>query len=307
MSVSIFTMTHKKFEDPKDRIYIPLHVGRERSGDLGYLGDNTGDNISMMNCYYSELTGMYWVWKNFKASDYIGMCHYRRYLVNENDIIFNENDYNRILKNYDIITTKKLRLNFEYYYGYSVNYNINDLMVTGEVLSEKYPKYYKNFAEMIHGNETYFGNILVTSHKLFNEYSAWLFDILFEVQKRIDLNAYTDDYHRRVFGFISEFLLTLWVRTRNLKVYESKVGMTTEKYETRVMKERLSAYFKKRDIEGAKEYFIKSLEKRPDVLMEASDITGELKLSMQVTATSDIEFRTYCRLYIPYHLLDIPA
>ena len=67
MSTTIFAMTHKKFIPPTDSMYVPLHVGREGKEDLGYLADNTGDNISAKNQYYSELTGMYWVWKNYTS------------------------------------------------------------------------------------------------------------------------------------------------------------------------------------------------------------------------------------------------
>ena len=78
-----------------------------------------------------------------------------------------------------------------------------------------------------------------------------------------------------------------------MKVYECKVGMTDEKRETAEIKEHLAAFFAKKDIAGAKNYILTCLEKRPDVLMEASDITGELKLSMQVIAVCELEQEAY--------------
>ncbi|MDE6845663.1 MAG: DUF4422 domain-containing protein [Lachnospiraceae bacterium] len=292
MSVTIFTMTHKKFTEPEDPIYMPLHVGRAGGADYGYAGDDTGDNISEKNCYYGELTGVYWVWKNIRMSDYVGICHYRRYFCTEEGRIFNEKDYLSILKDHDMIVSKKLKLNFSYFDGYASDYNIFDLVTTGEVIRQMYPEYYDTFERLVHGNGTYFGNMMVASKQLYDEYAEWLFSIFAEVEKKIDPSGY-DDYHKRVFGFISEFLLYVWVEVKGLKVYECKVGMTTEKYETKQMKDRLSDFFLQGDIAGAKEYFLSVLEKRPDVLMEASDITGELKLSMQVIAVCELERQEY--------------
>lgn len=292
MSVTIFTMTHKKFKTPEDSIYMPLHVGRAGAQDYGYAGDNTGDNISDKNCYYGELTGVYWVWKNIRTSDYVGICHYRRYFCTEEGRILNEEDYLSILKDYDIITSKKLKLNFSYFDGYASDYNIFDLVTTGEVIRQMYPAYYDTFERLVHDRGTYFGNMMVSSKELYDEYAEWLFAIFAEVEKRIDPSGY-DDYHKRVYGFISEFLLLVWTEVKGLKVYECKVGMTTEKYETKQMKERLADYFAQGDLAGAKEYFLSVLEKRPDVLMEASDITGELKMSMQVIAVCELERRAY--------------
>ena len=83
MNTKIFTMTHKKFQEPEASIYVPLHVGRAGAEELGYLGDDTGESISRWNNYYGELTGVYWVWKNEIEADIIGICHYRRFFVNK--------------------------------------------------------------------------------------------------------------------------------------------------------------------------------------------------------------------------------
>ena len=276
MSMRIYTMTHKKFTPLPDPLYVPLHVGRACGENLGYLGDDTGEQISALNCYYSELTGFYWIWKNCHDADYVGTCHYRRYLINEKEQIYTEKEYRELLRKYDLVTTKKVLLNNSYYDGFLANHNIRALEMTGKVITEKYPEYADAFEQLVNGRQTYFGNILVTSKILFDEYASWLFSIFFEVAERIELETGEDAYHKRVFGFISEFLLLVWVTVKKLRVYECKVGM-------------LGECFRNRDVDLAKKIFLETREKRPDVLMEASDITGELHLCMQIIATAGEE------------------
>lgn len=292
MSVTIFTMTHKRFPTPGDPIYVPLQVGRAGAADLGYIGDDTGVSISEKNCYYGELTGVYWVWKNIKTSDYVGICHYRRYFCTEEGRILTGKEYEEILSEYDMIASKKLKLNFSYYDGYAGDYNIHDLNVVGEVIRQDYPAYWDAFERLVHGKGTYFGNMMVCKKEIYDAYCQWLFGIFEKAEGQIDASGY-DDYHKRVYGFISEFLLYVWTQVQGLKVYECKVGMTDEKRETAEVKERLAAYFGEKDIAGAKAYILACLEKRPDILMEASDITGELKLSMQVIAVCELEQQAY--------------
>ena len=59
MSVKIIIATHKKYRMPDDSMYLPLHVGAEGKKDangdvleLGYVKDNTGDNISYKNANF---------------------------------------------------------------------------------------------------------------------------------------------------------------------------------------------------------------------------------------------------------------
>lgn len=278
MSVKIFVMTHKKFDVPSDPAYIPLHVGREGKEDLGYLGDNTGENISEKNCYYSELTGLYWAAHNVTDGDYFGLCHYRRFFLDEQGRILKESEYEEILKEHDVILAKAVYHPKSYYEVYEEAHNIRDLQVTGEVLKELYPDDYAIFEEVIAGEKVYSGNMFVTSRQLFCEYTKWLFSIFDRVEKQIDPDAY-DAYHRRVYGFLSEQLLYVWVKSRDLRIFEAPVGLTQEKAETIELKKVMCDEFAKANLEGVRnalDVFRGTMKDRPDLMLAASDLSGEL-------------------------------
>lgn len=73
----IIVATHKAYRMPTDKMYIPIQVGAIGKDSIGYQRDDTGDNISILNPFFCELTGLYWAWRNIDA-DYIGLVHYRR-------------------------------------------------------------------------------------------------------------------------------------------------------------------------------------------------------------------------------------
>ena len=84
--IKILVAAHKA--DPnirQDEVYMPIHVGKSLHPelDLGFQGDNTGDNISEKNGSYCELTALYWAWKNLKDVEIIGLAHYRRYFAED--------------------------------------------------------------------------------------------------------------------------------------------------------------------------------------------------------------------------------
>lgn len=49
----------------------------------------------------------------------------------------------------------------------------------------------------------------------FDAYCAWLFDILFELEKWLDISQYSPN-DARVFGFVSERLLDVWINTNHI-------------------------------------------------------------------------------------------
>lgn len=278
MKTNIFIMTHKKFNPPQNSIYIPVHVGRVLGQDLGYMGDDTGDSISELNPYYGELTGLYWLWKNentLAEDDIIGICHYRRYFLTENRRVMGEADFKSALEQADIMVSNAMYAQGTYLDYYGESHNVEDLLAAGQVVKELYPQDYDAFCQVTEGKKFYYGNLCVTRKKIFDEYCAWLFSIFFELSKRVDVSSY-DDYHKRLFGFLSEELLLVFITARNLKVVEGHIGLTGEKAETVEFKLAMTQLVKLGRFKEAREMFYEYLKIRPDVRLEASDITKEI-------------------------------
>ena len=284
----VFTMTHKHFAKPEDPVYVPLQVGRAAHEDLGYLGDDTGDSISDLNCYYGELTGIYWVWKNYEGRENIGICHYRRFFINEKMELLKEADYEEILSRYDIITSKAMYADVPYQEYYAKAHHIEDLEEEGQVIKELFPDDYPVFCEVMQGKKHYFGNLMVTSRKLFDAYCSWLFAIFFELEKRIDVSSY-DEYHKRVFGFLSEQLLLVWITARGLTVYESRVGISEEKAETKEFKLAIGQLIKMGQVTQARQMFYEILKVRPDIQLEHSDLKHEIPDIEQILYICELE------------------
>jgi hypothetical protein len=79
IKISIYLAYHKRSVIFKNNLYRPIHVGA--AGSDFYLEmerDDIGDNISLKNGQYAELTAVYWAWKNDLDSNFIGIGHYRR-------------------------------------------------------------------------------------------------------------------------------------------------------------------------------------------------------------------------------------
>lgn len=233
MKVSVIIATHKKYGMPKYKYYMPLHVGKEGKDDLGYKGDNTGNNISKKNPNYCELTGLYWAWKNLK-SDYIGLAHYRRHFKgntkskNKFEQVLSDKEINELLRKNDIILPKKRNYYIENLYShYEHTLHIETLDITGEIIKEKYPKYLKEFDLLKTRTSAHMFNMFIMKKEIMDEYCKWLFDILFELENRIDTSKY-DSFHARFYGRVSELLLDVWLNTNGYKYTEVPV-MSMEK------------------------------------------------------------------------------
>lgn len=229
--IKIFVVYHRNSPRIEREPFVPIQVGN--GAPLGMLRDDTGDNIAAKNPNYCELTAQYWIWKNVKDADVVGLCHYRRIpsftsddcaefsdfseetcrrfgwtqerisnLMRENDIllppcwaVFPVGEPGNVMSPYDF---------------YARHHRESDMRVALDVIREKTPELADSAERvLLQGTEQCFGCISVMRKSLFDAYSEWLFNVLFEVEKRITLPKNREE--ARLFGFLAEALLNVWV------------------------------------------------------------------------------------------------
>ena len=236
VDISIYVLTHKKFNFEDSSIYKPLFNGSALQEDTyGYLRDDVGDNISNLNPYFAELTGEYWAWKNSK-SDIIGFCHYRRYFARN---IFlkklEKEDIVEILDEYDIIMPNKAHMGMtniddikktREYLSYGPY--IEEYYILREIIEKYYPDYLKSYDEMLNEKECYWFNMFICKKELADDYFEWVFDILEKVKDKIDFDKYEDN-QQRILGFFSERLINVYIKKNNLKVKEKPILINDRK------------------------------------------------------------------------------
>lgn len=224
--MNIYVIFHKPFDIELPDCYSPLQVGATlNNNDFGYQKDNSGENISHKNKNYCELTGLYWIWKN-TSDDIVGLCHYRRYFSSNRQII-DEQHIRNILKDYDIILPNSMSVPTEYQTvlcHYEEKHNINDLILCRKAIEDIYPEYLNSFDICMNSSLMCLGNMIITRKEILDEYCKWLFDILFIVESNTNIESY-DNYQKRIYGFLSERLLRVWVMNNKYKVKEEPIEM----------------------------------------------------------------------------------
>ncbi|MBE0347317.1 hypothetical protein PPEP_a1742 [Pseudoalteromonas peptidolytica F12-50-A1] len=132
--------------------------------------------------------------------------------------VLNDVDIKELLVEYDVILPKKRVYPFiSAKKHYEKNHNSNDLELLKCVLNEKCPEYVDSFDRVMNRTSIHLYNMFIMNKDNAIAYCEWLFDILFELELKVDIDDY-DAYQSRVFGFLSERLLNVWVQHNSLKV-----------------------------------------------------------------------------------------
>lgn len=230
MNKKIFIVSHKDIELPNNELYTPIIVGnKEFKIPNDYYRDDTYDNISIKNSNYCELTALYWIWKNVNDYDIVGLCHYRRYFVEKMEknfkVLLTSENIEKYLKKYDIILPQKryfLKKKVKEQYCQRDNAFKKDYELLSELIQQIEPSYIEAFKKVSNSNSTYLYNMFIAKKELLNNYCEWLFNILFELERGLDISNYSAQ-QRRVYGYLAERLMTVYVIKNKLKVKEVNV------------------------------------------------------------------------------------
>lgn len=192
---------------------FPLQVGASRTSVIiADIVDSKGENISDKNGNYSELTGLYWIWKNKlnlqgvtegDERQYFGLAQYRRMLVfSEDDLLrLPDNDVDVVLP-YPMPYEPNIHAHHE---RYLKDEDWNALLTA---LAELQPEYAEYFPKVLEQQYLYNYNVILAKKHVLREYCEWLFPIL-ERTEELSVPKGKDRSDRYI-GYMGETLETLY-------------------------------------------------------------------------------------------------
>lgn len=197
----------------------PIQVGSSLSKKRHeFWRDDEGDNISEKNRIFAEMTGAYWVWKNETESDYKGLCHYRRhFIISPKEIMaLAQNDI-------DVLLTIPRYVPGGIKDMFLEETPVKKVVYQGmlRAISEMTPEDRAEFETYMEDCFYYPNNMVIARRKVYDDYCAWMFPILFrmmEIDREIDY-GHEEDRH---IAYAAE-LLTSYYFVKNRKEYRIAV------------------------------------------------------------------------------------
>ena len=202
---------------------VPIQVGaalcEERVADIT---DDSGCNISRKNVNYSELTALYWIWKNILQNEheedrqYYGLVHYRRILeLSEDDILrLSDNDVDVVLP-YPMPYEPDIE---SHHTRYLKNEDWNAVI---RAVAEVHPEYVCELNKIIKQRYLYNYNIVLARKNVLEKYCDWLFPVL----ERVEELSFPKGSERadRYIGYVGETLTTIYfmANKENLNIFHA--------------------------------------------------------------------------------------
>lgn len=227
--ICVFKMVHemdkrllKIYDEPE--YIVQLQVGAEHAGrKMAVLSDNIGDNISLKNGNYSELTGLYWIWKNILNSAsysnvcYYGLAHYRRMLeLTEDDLLRIQDN------NIDVIMPFPMPYEPDIEAHHKRYLSKEEWQAVLRAIEELQPEYAAVLDSVLGQSYFYNYNILLAKKNVLDDYCRWLFPLLFKIEEINDYDG--SKKQNRYIGYIGETLQTIYFMHNKYELRIAHVG-----------------------------------------------------------------------------------
>lgn len=193
--------TNYSFQDYEKPIQVGSVLTTERIKNVECV-DCTGDNISIKNRQYCELTGLYWFWKN-SHYDIAGLVHYRRHFILPDNWI-----QIMICEKIDAIVPVPTYVYPNIEDNYKQRHIPEDWDFLISYLRENDRIAYENALEVFRESLYLPCNMFIAKWEVLDSLCSWMFPILDAVVKNGGIKK--DIYMNRYAGFISERLITLF-------------------------------------------------------------------------------------------------
>lgn len=242
-------------------LYVPIYCGAVGfDGGSKEIGrDDTGINISDKKDYLSEFTVQYWAWKNVSA-DYIGLCHYRRYLAfdispmipRETDGLYRvpylnkyfmdklgirmEERQRNLIEKYDLLVNEAANVTKMPNYkgcqrtvyelwkaqdGNLLDVSYIDYML--EVMKDIFPDIYSTACSYLQGTKHRGYNCYIMKKEIFDGLNNFQFSIFQELEVYVKERKIALD-KKRTYAFIGEILYGIYIEylmeTKQYKIKE---------------------------------------------------------------------------------------
>ena len=231
MKASIYMAFHTPSPVVASASIIPIHVGRAVADAPldGMIGDDTGDTLSTYNGAYSELTALYWAWKNDTDATHVGLMHYRRLLdfsgshpspaaevwpeaVRLDDYAAATETWLRRNAEIDLVLPISHRMPMTVDENYADQHDPRDLDFVEARMAQVSPTYLDDFRAVRAGRELLLANVFLARREIVDAYCRWAFDLL-EALRTADIpRPHVSPYNARYLGFVAERLFTTFMR-----------------------------------------------------------------------------------------------
>lgn len=198
---------------------LPVQAGAALCSErVAELLDCIGENISNKNGNYSELTVLYWIWKNCLLSSaknpsdaYYGLVHYRRILDLSEDDLFRLTD-----NGVDVVLPYPMPYEPDMEEHHRRYLKTEDWNAVIRAVGEISPDYAKLFGRILRQRYLYNYNIVLAKKDVLRDYCEWLFPILERVEELSVPAGF--NRHDRYIGYIGETMMTLYFMANRNKL-----------------------------------------------------------------------------------------